>query len=422
MLFLADENIPFVREAFSTLGDVRLVAGREINGHLVQQADALLVRSVTRVNAALLAGSRVKFVGTATIGTDHIDLQYLQEKGIAFASAAGCNANSVAEYLVAALLHVGVQRQIDLEGLTLGVIGVGNVGSRVAQKAHALGLKILLNDPPLEAVLDSHAPETVPAELQENLSRLASRNFYPLDDLMHADILTLHTPLARSGPYPTYHLFDETRLRMMKPGGVLINTARGEVLDNRALKKILLSGLLSAAILDVWEHEPQVDPELVALAALATPHIAGYSFEGKLEGTRLIYQALCRFLRTEPQWDYVSLLPQVPLAEIVFAEPPVGLFQGANENLVVQKFLCEAVRHAYDIAADDRRLRAGIAQQGLSKGERGKYFDKLRHGYPVRREFRNYRVRTMPALLKLREQLSVLGFSSNIENLLDAPQ
>ncbi len=463
MLLLADENIPFAREAFGALGEVQLVAGRAITRNIAREAEALLVRSVTTVNAAFLEGSRVKFVGTATIGTDHIDLDYLRQKGIAFASAAGCNANAVAEYIVAALLHVAAQRQIVLEGLTLGIVGTGNVGSRVAQKARVLGLKVLLNDPPLAALLYSTSRQELTPALQPNLARLSvddsSPQFCSLKDLMRADFLTLHTPLVRSGPYPTFHLFDEIRLGKMKPGSVLLNTARGEVVDNLALKKILRSGLLSGAILDVWEHEPHLDPELAELAALATPHVAGYSFDGKLRGTLLIYEALCCFLQIVPSWNYEPLLPLVSQPEIDLREdefnapnvsqkiPPLrgpgGCYgfinypddaewrhHGATITAVTHsgeharveehppgppqgrniKLLHEAVRHAYDIVADDARLRAGMLRADCSKEERGKFFDKLRHEYPMRREFHNYRIQLPYDSTNAQQQLLALGF------------
>ncbi len=418
MLIIVDENIPFAREAFRSLGEVRLVAGRAITLDTLRDADVLLVRSVTRVNAALLTGSRVKFVGTATIGTDHIDLDYLQQSGIAFASAAGCNANSVAEYIVAALLHIAEQKQIVLEGMTLGIVGVGNVGSRVAEKAGALGLKVLLNDPPLAALLDSHAPGTLHPGIKENLSRLAGTTFHALDELMTADIITLHTPLTRPGAHPTFHLFDESRLRKMKPGSMLLNTGRGEVVDNLALKKVLCTGLLAAVVLDVWEGEPHIDPELAEMTTLATPHIAGYSFEGKVKGTWLIYEALCRFLEIAPSWNYAPLLLAPEESEIFlseegstrFEEHPPSPPQGGNNWMAAQKLLYEAVRQAYDIVADDKRLREGILRGECSKEERGKHFDKLRHAYPIRREFMNYRIHTRPGEGAISTCLRNLGF------------
>lgn len=430
MLIIIDENIPFAREAFGALGEVRLVAGRTITNATLREAQAVLVRSVTRVNAALLHGTRVQFVGTATIGTDHVDLDYLQQAGITFASAAGCNANSVAEYVVAALLQIAQQKQFVLEGKTLGIVGVGNVGSRVAEKARALGLKILLHDPPLESLLASRqisplrgvspisSTQEITPTIQQNLARLTPAaspsqvQFHSLDDLMSADILTLHTPLIRSGAHPTFHLFDESRLRKMKPGGILLNTGRGEVVDNLALKNVLHAGLLSATGLDVWENEPHIDPELVEMTTLATPHVAGYSFDGKVQGTWLIYEALCRFLEIAPSWDYAPLLAEVAQPEIHLHEAhrPGPPQEGNRDAVVAEKILHEAVRHAYDIAADDQRLRVGILQDGLAPDERGKYFDKLRHEYPRRREFINYRVQTRQSASTMNTHLRNLGF------------
>lgn len=409
MLFIVDENIPFAREACGALGEVRLVAGRAITRDMLREADALLVRSVTRVNAALLAGSRVQFVGTATIGTDHIDLDFLQQAGIAFAGAAGCNANSVAEYIVAALLLIAEQKRFVLEGKTLGIVGVGNVGSRVAEKARALGMRILLNDPPLQKLLASSAPETLHPVLRQNLSRLSSATFHTLDELMSSDIITLHTPLIRSGEHPTLHLFDENRLRQIKPGGILLNTGRGEVIDHLALKQVLRSRLLSAAVLDVWENEPHIDPELVALTTLATPHIAGYSFDGKVKGTWMIYEALCRFLQVEPSWDFAPLLPQAAQPEIKLS---AFLLQKEERAWASQKILNAAVRHAYDIAADDQRLREEILREGTTREERGKYFDRLRHEYPRRREFHNYRIKQERKATSAQACLHALGFGS----------
>lgn len=407
MLFIIDENIPFAREAFGALGEVRLVAGRAITRDLLRDADALLVRSVTRVNAALLAGTRVQFVGTATIGTDHIDLDYLQQTGISFASAAGCNANSVAEYIVAALLHIAEQKRFLLAGKTLGIVGVGNVGSRVAEKARALGLRVVLNDPPLQKLLASSTPEALPAVLRQNLSRLSAVTFHTLDELMSADIITLHTPLIRNGAHPTLHLFDENRLRKIKPGGILLNTGRGEVIDNLALKKVMRSELLTAAVLDVWENEPQIDPELLERITLATPHIAGYSFDGKVKGTWLIYEALCRFLRVEPNWDPVPFLPEVALSEI---KVPASLFQKEEEAWGAQKLLAEAVCCAYDIVADDQALRKVVLWEGATPEDRGKHFDKLRHEYPIRREFFNYCVGTPAEMSMIAPRLRKIGF------------
>lgn len=355
---VADENIPCVREAFSHLGEVRLLPGRAMSRAAVAEAELLLVRAVTRVDAQLLQGTPVRFVATATIGTDHLDLNYLTKQGVAFASAAGSNANSVAEYVMAALLHHTVAHNLVLQKSALGIVGVGNIGRRVARMAAGLGVKVLLNDPPLAR--ETHNPK-----------------FLPLDALMEADIITLHTPLTHSGAAATFHLFDRDRLKKMKPGSVLFNTCRGEVVDNAALKEVLQSGHLRAALLDVWENEPAIDTELLSLVEIGTPHIAGYSMDGKLNGTNQIYHAACGFLGVAPQWQMKDALPPI-------VEPKIRL----GENFAtLEKKLDILIKRVYDITVDDRRLRASL---NLSVAERGRYFDELRKKYPVRREFQNY--------------------------------
>jgi erythronate-4-phosphate dehydrogenase len=301
---IADENIPCAREAFSHLGEVRLLPGRAITRESLLDADLLLVRSITPVNAKLLQNTAVRFVGTATIGTDHVDTAYLERQNIAFASATGSNANSVAEYVVAALVHRAIKHGLSLASLTLGVVGVGHVGSRVEKMATALGMRVRLNDPPLAR--QTHDPQ-----------------YLPLDALMEADVITLHTPLAREGEDATFHLFDATRLQAMKCGSMLINTSRGAVVDNAALKTALQSGHLAAAILDVWENEPDIDVELLRLVEIGTPHIAGYSLDGKLNGTHQIYLAACEFIGVAPQWRLESALPPVRQPLIALPLPDI---------------------------------------------------------------------------------------------------
>ena len=369
MKILADENIPFAAEAFATVGEVVLRAGRAIAREDLHDAEVLLVRSITPVNADLLQGTPVRFVGTATIGVDHVDLDYLQNSGIAFASAIGCNANSVAEYLIAALLHWASHQHIELAGKTLGVVGAGHVGSRVIHKARALGLRVMVNDPPLARKFRAEG-------------NIPPFEFLPLPEILQADFVTLHTPLTCDGSNPTFHLFDAARLRAMKPAAVLINTARGPVVDNDALNQALQEQRLAGAILDVWENEPQPDAELLARTHLATPHVAGYSFDGKVQGTRQIYEALCRFLTILPAWDAAAHLPPP-------AQPMIRAGNSYSNDLEV---LQQIVRQAYDIAADDQALRAGFDRVDWTASERSRHFDQLRRGYPMRREFGNYTV------------------------------
>ena len=276
-----DENIPYGREAFETLGEVVLRPGRAISPEDVRDADMLMVRSITKVNAALLDGSKVRLVATATIGVDHLDEPYLRERGISFASAPGCNANSVGEYIAAALLVLAETRGFQLSYRKLGIIGHGNVGKRVEQKARALGMEVVLNDPPL-------ARET------------GEKRYRPLEDIFDCPIITTHVPLVKSGPDATRHLLNERFFSRCKTGTIILNTSRGSVCDGNALRAALESGKIGAAALDVWEGEPNVDMQLLANCAIATPHIAGYSFDGKVSGTQQIYEAACAFLKIDP--------------------------------------------------------------------------------------------------------------------------
>jgi erythronate-4-phosphate dehydrogenase len=371
MKIVADPNIPFVHEAFGALGEVRLVPGREITVSTTRDADVLLVRSVTPVTAALLDGSPVKFVATATIGIDHIDVGYLSRKGIGFASAQGSNANSVAEYVVAALLEMAHRQKFRLRDKTLGVIGVGRVGARVVRFAEALGMRVLQNDPPRQRA--EQLPHFVP------LARV----------LAEADILTLHVPLTREGPDATVHLFDKDRLadlKLRKP--VLINTARGAVVDNKALLKAIDGEWLRGAVLDVWENEPNISPELLDVVDIGTPHIAGYSFDGKVNGAHMIYEAVCKFFKLPPTWT-----PKLP-------PPPVPRHRMFLEaGMDDEDALHDAIHRVYDITADDAALREDL---------RG--FDKLRAEYPIRREFFNTELSLRGGGEPLRAKFAALGF------------
>jgi len=375
---VADENIPCVREAFSHLGEITLLPGRAMSRAALADAELLLVRAVTKVDAKLLHDTAVRFAATATIGTDHVDLNYLAQQDIAFTSAAGSNANSVAEYVMAALLHHANAHELSLEKLTLGIVGVGHIGSRVAKMAAGLGMRVLLNDPPL-------ARET------------RDPKFLPLDALMEADIITLHTPLAHTGEDATFHLFDRARLKQMKRGSVLFNTCRGEVVDNAALKEVLQSGHLRSAVLDVWENEPEIDTGLLQLVEIGTPHIAGYSLDGKLNGTNQIYHAACKFLGAAPQWQIEKALP-------VITEPAIQLEENFETN---EKKLDALIKRVYDITADDRRLRAVL---NMKAENRGRHFDELRKKYPVRREFHNYTVTPSSLNQPIVENIKTLGF------------
>ncbi len=360
MKIVGDENIPFVKDCFSSIGEVSLYTGKAISPEAIKDADVLLVRSVTRVGADLLGGSGVRFVGTATIGFDHIDIEYLSRNNIGFASAPGSNANSAAEYVIAALLNVGQKYNLDLQGKSIGVIGAGNVGSRVAKKCAALGIKVYLNDPPLQR-------------------QTGDAKYLPLKELFDCDFITLHTPLTFEGLDKTFHLVGEKFFKSLKAGCIFFNTSRGGVVDSSALKAAKESGRLKAVVLDVWENEPNIDTELLKMVDIGTPHIAGYSLDGKVAGMIMIYKSACEYFGFEAKFDIDSFLPQpaVPQLEV---NPKVG---------IEQDVLLGAVEKIYDIKEDDSRMRRILEKQAE---ERGKFFSRLRKDYPVRREFQNTRV------------------------------
>ena len=366
MKIVADENIPFASEAFSRLGEVTLAHGREMPS--LKGTDVLVVRSITRVDEALLKDSAVKFVGTSTIGYDHIDLNYLEENGIGFASAPGSNSNSVSEYVIAALLTYAGERGIELEGKSIGVIGVGNVGSKVVKKCESIGMRVFKNDPPLQ-------------------EKTRDTSFLPLEDVIQADFVTLHVPLVREGRFPTVHMVNDDFFRSMS--GVLINTSRGSVVDESALAGAL-GNTVKAAILDVWENEPGIDREL-ALRVSGTPHIAGYSYDGKVNGTQMMYNAVCRYFGLAPEWNASEVLP-----------PGAVITCSGNSD---EEVLRNAVRQIYDIGRDFAIFSENMAE-----------FDRLRKEYPVRREFTTAEVEYQGKESALKK-LHGLGFNvTGVEN------
>jgi erythronate-4-phosphate dehydrogenase len=380
MRIIADENIPYVTEAFDRLGSVKALPGRKMTRDMLAEADVLLVRSITPVNEALLAGTPVRFVGTATIGFDHVDTAYLQKQNIAFATAAGSNANSVAEYITAALLVLAERFSLRLEGKTLGVVGYGNVGTKVVRYAsHVLGMNVLINDPPLQR-------------------QGVAVDFVDLDRVLaESDAVTFHVPLTKEGPDRTHRLIDAARLAKMKPGAILLNSSRGSVVVGADLKAALVADKLRAAVLDVWENEPTIDPDLLQRVALATPHIAGYSFDGKVAGTQMLFDAVCRHLKiTDKFVNWTKLVPP--------ADDPVIRFHPASD---VQADLRQVLRRIYDIEADDARLRE---LANLPADQQGPHFDRLRKEYPVRREAWNYKVSLSEAAEALQQRLEALRF------------
>ncbi len=377
MRIVADPTIAFVSEAFSTLGEVSLIPGRAWTSAEMRTADILLIRSAIRIDARLLEGSQVKFVGTATSGIDHVDRDYLKRQGIAFASAPGSNANSVAEYVVSAILALASQRGWRLAQMSAGIIGCGHVGSRVVQLLEALGIACVVNDPPLKDLT-------------------AEARFLELDEVIAADIVSLHVPLTREGRYPTLRLLDECRLARLKPDALVINTARGGVVDEQALIEQLDKRPSITAVVDCWAHEPAINTALLHRVNLGTPHIAGYSFDGKVRATEMLYWAACEYFGLPPRWQ--ASLPTTQ---------PLELKLSSNASEV--EILTQMVLACYDVREDAKVLKRLFS---LPHTEQPGHFDSLRAHYPVRREFNQTQL-IIPALgPRLEARVRALGFQN----------
>ena len=351
--FVADENLSLIDYFFGEFGSIQTCAGRHIVHADLTQCDALLVRSVTRVDGQLLAGSAIEFVGSATIGIDHLDTHELDSKGIVWVNAAGCNAQAVAEYVITAALTLHSE-WINNPSIRLGIIGLGNVGSRLAKLGRQLGWQVLGYDP---------FPGRADLAQEVDLDTLLSTS----------DIVSLHVPLTRSGDYPTYHLLNTQRLKLLQPHALLINTARGAVIAEQDLLDHLAT-TDQPVVLDVFEHEPTISSTLLNRLALATPHIAGYSMEGKARGTQMIYDAWCTFKGIVAPKDFSTQLPSVaqiqPCAQSI-------------ENLTA--WLPDLIQ-CYDIRRDDAALRQCVGDGQVSAAR----FDQLRKHYPLRREWSAY--------------------------------
>ena len=369
MKIIADDKIPFLRGVLEPYAKVVYLPGAAITRNHLQDADALVIRTRTKVTKELLEGTSVQFVATATIGYDHLDTAWLEEAGIAWTNAPGCNSDSVMQYVAAALAWLARKRRFSLAGITLGIVGVGHVGSKVARMAELLGLEVLLNDPPRQRAGDD-AP------------------FLPLNRLLEAsDIVTLHVPLNREGEDKTFGMVDEFFVSRMKPGAILINSSRGPVVVDAVVKEALRNGHLDGAVFDVWNNEPAIDRELMRLADLATPHIAGYSVDGKANGTAMSVQALAQHFGLPLTEWYPSQLPPPP-------EPVIRIPSSVTS---FEEVLLSAILHTYPVERDDKALR-----------ETPERFEELRGNYPVRREFHNYSVAIRTEnkiLLKTLEQL-----------------
>ncbi|WP_294477419.1 4-phosphoerythronate dehydrogenase PdxB [uncultured Bacteroides sp.] len=345
MKIIIDNKIPYIKEAVRTISDEIVYApGKDFTPELVQDADALIIRTRTHCNRELLEGSRVKFIATATIGFDHIDTEYCQQAGIEWRNAPGCNSASVAQYVQSSLLIWKSLRNKELSELTIGIVGVGNVGSKIAKVAQDFGMRVLLNDLPREEK-EGHGPFT-------SLDKIAEE----------CDIITFHVPLYIGGKYKTHHLANHEFFQSLKRKPIIINTSRGEVIDTSALLEALNNQTISDAIIDVWEHEPDINRELLEKVMIGTPHIAGYSADGKANATRMSLDAICSFFRIKGEYEINA---PTPATSIIYAK--------SHE---------EALLRMYNPTEDSDRLKS-----------QPELFETLRGDYPLRREEEAYEIR-----------------------------
>jgi erythronate-4-phosphate dehydrogenase len=384
MKIVCAETVLLGQEAFSNAGKTIVIPDREISRNDLIDVDALIVRSKTKINRELLKGTSIKFIGTATAGIDHIDTIDLEAHNTYWCSAPGCNANSVSEYLIAALLTLGQRHRFDLEGKTIGVVGCGNVGSRVAIKCEALGMKVLRNDPPLAAA--SSTP-----------------NFWPLETVLaESDIITLHVPLEEEGPWPTKRMADYRFFEQLKPGAIFINAARGAICDYDALLDAKAGGAISHMVIDVWNPEPAFRTDVLKMADLASPHIAGHSYEGKLNGTIACYNELCNFFEIQKKWNISASLPAPNV-------PYIKIDCTGHDD---EKILHETIQQVYNIETDDHLIRTAIAHDEIT---RARNFDTLRKHYRIRREFANTTVQASQPSDTLFRKMQAMGFAVSRE-------
>lgn len=371
MRIIADDKIPFLKGVLEPFADVDYFPGDKISNGIVRNADAILTRTRTRCNEELLAGSSVRFIGTATIGYDHIDTKYCEDHGIVWKNAPGCNAGSVTQYVACALDFLARKFSFSLQNRVLGVVGVGNVGNKVVQIAEMLGMQVYLCDPP-------------------RVRQEGACGFISLDGILReCDIITFHVPLNMEGQDKTFHMIDEDLIRRIKAGTFIINTSRGEVADGQALKSALAKKKLAGAVLDVWENEPSIDPGLLSNCAIGTPHIAGYSADGKARGTSMIIHELSRFFNLGLEgWEPLEM-----------EEPENKMIRVECLDRDDDDILSEVFRSTYHIEEDDQRLRMALTD-----------FEKLRGNYPVRREFRAYSLELVNGWDKIRRNCRKLGF------------
>lgn len=371
MKVVIDKAIPFINGILEPFIDVDYLPGDKINNATVKDADALIIRTRTACNEKLLKGSKVRFIASATIGFDHIDTDYCDRQGITWTNAPGCNSSSVQQYMASVLLHLASNKNLLLKQRTIGIVGVGNVGKKVMRLTEYLGMRVVLNDPP-------------------RMRNESPCGFVSLEGIMReADIITFHVPLSFNGQDKTFHMVNDEFLKNVNSGTLIINTSRGEVIDTRALKNAKQSGKIDGAVLDVWENEPDIDTDMLQLADIVTPHIAGYSADGKANGTAMSVQALSKFFGLELNDWYPEDVPEPENYQIIID----------GKDKMEQEVYFEAVTSTYDIGGDDKRLRENVAG-----------FENLRGNYPLRREFGAYQLKLKNVSIEVKRNLRNLGF------------
>jgi erythronate-4-phosphate dehydrogenase len=372
MKIIIDDKIPYIRGAFEPFAEVVYLPGSKTTAEVVKDADALVTRTRTKCNQELLEGSNVKFIATATIGYDHIDTEYCKQAGIEWTNAPGCNAESVNQYIASALFSYSMKKRFDLKDKTIGIVGIGHVGSKVARLCETIGMKVLLNDPPRERIE-------------------GGKQFVSIKKIQkEADIITFHVPLNMKGADATFHLVTDDFIQSLEKKPLLINSCRGEVFDTEAIKNAIKSEKVSGCIVDCWENEPDIDLELLQkLADYGTPHIAGYSKDGKANGTQMSVQAISRFFNLGiDDWEPENV--ELPEKTVIHID--------GNQRREYS-ILAEAVLSTYDIETDDEALREDPQQ-----------FEKLRGDYPVRREFATYTIKVKNVEETIKLKLLKLGF------------
>jgi erythronate-4-phosphate dehydrogenase len=372
-----DDHIPFIKGVLEPFAKVIYARNGLIDRNMAMQADGLIIRTRTRCDEGLLKGTPVRFIATATIGFDHIDTSYCHEQNISWHHAPGCNSSSVKQYIASVLLNLHLMHEFDLTGKKIGIIGVGHVGQKVVQLAQILGMIPLLNDPPRER-------------------SEAATGFVSIEEIMEtSDIITFHVPLNLTGINKTFHLADEYFFERLAKKPVIINSSRGAVVETKAVKNALITGKISGLCADVWENEPHLDHELLEKTAIATPHIAGYSVEGKANGTAMCVMAASRFFGFGLENWHPSFLPP-PANPVIFTD---------LKNKSKEQVIAEAILATYDVMKDDAAFRKDPLQ-----------FENLRNSYPVRREFEAYSLHVPYPIPDLLQTLQSIGFKTHTKD------